>query len=226
MKITILNGTTKNPLQTIGERAGICWGGDISDKDKNIKRAIDCIKSNHGRVLEYVSIEFVVEDISARAARELYTHLGGSPTRLQSSTRYINYDNFEYYNPTGNPELKKLYNEAMKSSAHYYRLLIEEGMSKEDAANLLPLGMTTKVVMKTNLRMIENLMGQRLCTRAYKEMREFAMLLSNKLYFVDSEWREIANNLFVPKCKKVGYCTETKCCGLSEKKEINWVVEV
>jgi thymidylate synthase (FAD) len=226
MKVTILNGTTKNPLQAIGERAGICWGGDTSNKEKNIKRAIDCITSGHGRVLEYVSIEFVVEDISARAVRELYTHIAGGPTRLQSSTRYINYDNFEYYTPTGNPELESLYDEAMKSAAHYYRLLIEEGMSKEDAANLLPLGMTTKVVMKTNLRMIENLMGQRLCTRAYKEMREFAMLLSNKLYNVDSEWREIANNLFVPKCKKVGYCTETKCCGLSEKKEINWVVEV
>ena len=226
MKVTILNGTTKNPLQTIGERAGICWGGNISNKEKNIKRAIDCITSGHGRVLEYVSIEFVVEDISARAVRELYTHIAGGPTRLQSSTRYINYDNFEYYTPTGNPELKNLYKEAMQSAAHYYKLLIEEGMSKEDAANLLPLGMNTKVVMKTNLRMVENLMGQRLCTRAYKEMREFAMKLNNELYNVDSEWREIANNLFVPKCKKVGYCTETKCCGLSEKKEINWVVEV
>ena len=222
MKITILNGTTKNPLQIIGERAGICWGGDVSNKDKNIKRAIDCIKSGHGRCLEYVTIEFVVEDISARAVRELYTHIAGGPTRLQSSTRYINYDNFEYYNPTENSELKKLYDEAMKSSAHYYRLLIEEGMSKEDAANLLPLGMTTKVVMKTNLRMIENLMGQRLCTRAYKEMRSFAGLLATQLSEIDDEWKKINRNLFVPKCIKAGYCTETKCCGLSEKKEINW----
>lgn len=222
MRITILNGTTKNPLQTIGERAGICWGGDITDREKNIKRAVDCIKSGHGRTLEYVSVEFVVEGISARAARELYTHIAGGPTRLQASTRYITYDNFEYYTPTEKPELKKLYDEAMESAAHYYKLLQEEGMSKEDAANLLPLGMMTRVVLKTNLRMIDNLMGQRLCTRAYKEMRSFAILLREELSCIDSEWNQIAWNMFVPKCKNVGFCTETKCCGLEEKKEIEW----
>ncbi len=224
MRITILNGTTKNPLQMIGERAGICWGGDISDKDKNIKRSIDCIKSGHGRVLEYVSVEFVVEDMSARAIRELYTHIAGSPTRLQASTRYIDYDNFSYYTPTENKDLKKLYDEAMESAAHYYRLLLEAGMKKEDAANVLPLGMMSKVVMKTNLRMIENLMNQRLCTRAYKEMRAFATLLSIQLSEIDDEWKQVSKNLFVPKCMKVGLCTETKCCGLSKKKEIEWTV--
>lgn len=222
MKITILNGTTENPLQTIGERAGICWGGDIADKDKNIKRAIDCIKSGHGRVLEYVSVEFVVEDMSARAIRELYTHIAGGPTRLQASTRYIDYDNFSYYTPTENEDLKKLYDEAMESAAHYYRLLLEKGMKKEDAANELPLGMMSKVVMKTNLRLIQNLMGQRLCARAYKEMRIFALTLKTELCCIDNEWRQISKNLFLPKCQQVGYCTESKCCGLSDKKEIEW----
>lgn len=222
MKVTILNGTTKNPLETIGERAGICWGGDISDKNKNFKRAIDCILSGHGRVLEYVSIEFVVDEISARAVRELYTHIGGSPTRLQASTRYITYDNFNYYTPTENPELKELYEEAMLAISKYHSKLLEAGMSKEDAANLLPLGMTTTVVIKTNLRMIENFMNQRLCTRAYKEMRQFALLLAEELSNVDSQWKSIVNNMFVPKCKKVGYCIENKCCGLSAKKETLW----
>ena len=225
MKITILNGTTNKPLQEIGKRAGICWCGKVDDKQRNVSRAIECIQSGHGRVLEYVGIEFVVEDISARAVRELYTHLGGSPTRLQASTRYINYDNFEYYTPTENKELKALYDEAMQSAAHYYRLLVEEGMNKEDAANLLPLGMNTKVVMKTNLRMIENLMNQRLCSRAYKEIREFANLLRKQLSAIDVEWKDVANNILVSKCQKYGYCTEKKCCGLSQKKEIEWKIK-
>lgn len=84
--------------------------------------------------------------------------------------------------------------------------------------------MMSKVVMKTNLRMIQNLMGQRLCTRAYKEMRDFAKLLRQYLYDTDDEWRQIAKNLFLPKCQQIGYCTEAKCCGLSEKKEIKWEV--
>ena len=43
--------TTKTPLQLIGEMAGVCWGAKL-DKDKNIARAFDCIKSGHGRVEE------------------------------------------------------------------------------------------------------------------------------------------------------------------------------
>ena len=98
-KITILPETTIDPISLMGRRAGICQGRDITDKDKNYKRGLDCIKSNHGRVFEFVNIEAIIEDYSARVIREWYTHIGGSPTRLQSSTRYVNYDNFEYIIP-------------------------------------------------------------------------------------------------------------------------------
>ena len=37
-KITILPETTKNPITLIGERAGICFGADITDDLKNLKR--------------------------------------------------------------------------------------------------------------------------------------------------------------------------------------------
>ena len=33
--ITILPETTKNPISLIGERAGVCWNADLSDKEKN-----------------------------------------------------------------------------------------------------------------------------------------------------------------------------------------------
>jgi len=227
MKITILNGTTGNPLQTIGERAGICWGGDVSNKEKNIRRAIDCIRSGHGRVLEYVAIEFVVEDISARAAREIYTHIAGGPARLQESTRYVDCENFRAYLPSSiakDAEGSQVYLDCMQNIRETYKNLISLGFPKEDIANILPLGMNTKVVMKANLRMIENLMNQRLCKRAYKEMRSFASLLADRLAEIDDEWSQIAKNLFVPKCKKIGYCTEIKCCGLSKKKEVIWNV--
>ena len=47
--ITILKETTKNPITLMGERAGICWGADISNAEKNYQRGLDCIKSGHGR---------------------------------------------------------------------------------------------------------------------------------------------------------------------------------
>ena len=97
--ITILKETTKNPITLMGERAGICWGADISNAEKNYQRGLDCIKSGHGRVMEYVNVEMVLDGYSARVIREWYTHIGGAPTRLQESTRYIDCENFNYIIP-------------------------------------------------------------------------------------------------------------------------------
>ena len=42
----------------------------------------------------------VLQGYSARVAREWYTHIGGMPTRLQASTRYIDYEHgFDYIIP-------------------------------------------------------------------------------------------------------------------------------
>ena len=41
--ITILPETTKAPITLIGNRAGICWGADVTNAEKNYKRGVDCI---------------------------------------------------------------------------------------------------------------------------------------------------------------------------------------
>ena len=117
MSVTILKETTRDPITLMGERAGICYGSDISDSVKNYKRGLDCIESQHGRVMEFVNVELVIEGYSSRVIREWYTHIGGGPTRLQASTRYINYKNFEYFAPESikaKPEALEAYNGAMQ----------------------------------------------------------------------------------------------------------------
>ena len=64
--VTIIKETTKNPITLMGERAGICWGSDLSDAEKNYKRGLDCIISGHGRVMEYVNVELILDGYSAR----------------------------------------------------------------------------------------------------------------------------------------------------------------
>ena len=115
--VTIIKETTKNPITLMGERAGICWGSDLSDQEKNYKRGLDCIISGHGRVMEYVNVELILDGYSARVIREWYTHIGGAPTRLQASTRYINYQNFDYVIPPkieADPVAKEKYVQAME----------------------------------------------------------------------------------------------------------------
>ena len=52
-----------------------------------------------------------------------------------------------------------------------YKDMLAMGIKKEDVANILPLGMTTKVVVRTNMRNLIDMSHQRLCSRAYWEFR-------------------------------------------------------
>src|SRR5574344_2479892 len=116
---------------------------------------MNCIESQHGRTLEFPDVYLEIDGYSARVIREWYTHLGGSPTRLQASTRYINYKNFNYIIPhtiNDSEEAKIVYINLMNDISDALIKLEKLGIPKEDSANGLPLGMTTTIVDKRNLR--------------------------------------------------------------------------
>lgn len=224
-EITIQSSTTKHPISMIGYEAGICYGTDTSNKDKNYKRGMDCLKSGHGRTLEFVDVFMTLDGYSAKVIREWYTHIGGSPTRLQASTRYINYqDGFTYITPKSiksNPEAKSIYNATIKTIQDSMKQLDNLGVPREDSSMLLPLSMTTKIVDKRNLRNLIDMSHQRMCTRAYWEYRQLFSDLKNALKEYSEEWAFLVDNYFMPKCKVVGFCTEKKSCGLTPKRETN-----
>lgn len=215
-KITLLPETTKNPITLIGERAGICWDADTSDPKKNYLRGLDCIQSGHGRTWEFVNIEMVIEGYSARVIREWYTHIGGAPTRLQASTRYINYTEFPFITPPSvsrNPDAMAVYNHVMETIRSGCALLEEKGIPREDAAYLLPLGMETVVVDKRNIRNFIDMSRNRLCSRALWEFRDLINDIIRALADYSDEWLYIATTQLMPKCEMLGYCPEKNCCG-------------
>lgn len=222
--VTIIKETTKNPITLMGERAGICWGSDLSDQEKNYKRGLDCIISGHGRVMEYVNVELILDGYSARVIREWYTHIGGAPTRLQASTRYINYQNFDYVIPPkieADPVAKEKYVQAMEIITQTCAELESEcEIPREDAALLLPLGMTTKIVDKRNVRSLIEMSHQRMCTRAYWEYRQLMQDICKALSDYSEEWKYLVDHYFMPKCEVSGFCTERKSCGRKPKKEL------
>ena len=214
--VTILRETTKNPLTLIGERAGVCWGADTTDPEKNRKRGVDCIESGHGRTLEFVNVEMVLDGYSARVIREWYTHIGGAPTRLQASTRYIDYGDFEYVTPqsiSDNEQAKERYAYVMNQIAKALFSLEHWGVPREDAAMLLPLGMTTRIVDKRNLRNLIDMSRQRMCNRAFWEFRELFGDICDALANYSEEWAWIVNSCFYEKCVELGYCPEKHGCG-------------
>ena len=216
-KVIIQPETTKNPITLIGRQAGICYGANTADDAKNYKRGLECLAANHGRTLEFPDVYMVLDGYSARVMREWYTHIGGAPTRLQASTRYINYQKgFEYIIPpslTKNEDALAIYHETMNSIKNGLCKLEELGIPREDSANLLPLGMTTTVVCKHNARNLIDMSHQRECTRAYWEFREVFKDVKDALREYSEEWADIIEKYFKPKCELYGRCTETFGCG-------------
>lgn len=218
-KVILLPETTKDPISLIGRRAGLCWGANISDEKKNCQRGLDCIESNHGRTLEFVNIEAILDGYSARVIREWYTHIGGSPTRLQASTRYINYSDFDYIIPKSvkTDEQKKIYFDTMKSISNATQNLENSGVSREDTALLLPFGMSTRIVDKRNLRNVIEMSRQRMCSRAYWEYRKMFKDYIDELRKLSPEWEYIIQTQMKPKCEVLGYCNEKYSCGRKPK---------
>lgn len=221
MKVEIFESTDKFPLQKIGKMAGVCWGGAIDDVEKNIRRAKDCIVSGHGRTLEYVDIELCLDEVSARVVREWYTHIAGGPTRLQQSTRYVNCAEFKAVMPPSiekDEEKKSIYENCLEQIRQAYKKLEELDTPREDIANILPLGMFTKIVDKRNLRNLTEMFHQRSCSRAYWEYRQLMAEIKKQLSSYSEEWKWICENLFIAKCEVTGFCTEKKSCGRRPQK--------
>lgn len=207
----------------IGTEAGVCYGSDISNPEKNYKRGIQCLKDGHGRTWEFPDVYMILDEYSARVIREWYTHIGGAPTRLQASTRYINYQKgFDYFTPSSienHPGAKEVYDDMMDYIKQGLQKLEAFGIPKEDSANGLPLGMETRIVCKHNFRNLADMSHQRECTRAYHEYRKLFKELCNALREYSEEWKYLVDNYFMPKCDIYGYCTEKSSCGRKAKKD-------
>ena len=219
-KITISARTPKDPITLIGEMAGVCYGSPVDDPVKNYKRGLHNLKSGHGRTWEFPDVYLTIDEYSARVIREWYTHIGGAPTRLQASTRYIDYakGGFKYITPHSikkNQEAQDIWDGLMDHINLTLNLLEEEyDIPHEDTANGLPLGMETVIVCKINLRTLIDMSHQRMCTCAYWEYRELFRDLCKALSEYSEEWAKLVKEYFVPKCEIVGYCNEGKrTCG-------------
>ena len=220
-KVTIFEETTKDPITLIGKMAGICYGSNVDDDIKNYQRGVRCIKDGHNRVLEYPQVFMKLENISCRVAREFYTHNGGLPTRLQESTRYVDMKDFNYYLPTSilkDEDALEVYNSTMDEIEKAYEYLVANGIPKEDAANLIPLGTHSVLSVRGNARWLADMAKQRLCTRALQEYRSLMREIIQELSHYSPEWTTLCQLIFKCKCDEFGYCLESKSCGRYPKK--------
>ena len=221
-EVLVLKETSHCPYTLAGKCAGECWGADTSDDEKNKKRGKKCFESGHMRTAEFPQVFLIIDGYSARVIREFYTHIGCLPTRLQSSTRYVDAKSFKYVTPPSvfkNEKARQVYDETMEHIREGYTKLEELGIKREDAAMVLPLGMETVIVDKRNFRNLVDMAKNRMCTRAYWEYRQLMNDICEALSSYSGEWNTLIKLCMKPKCEISGYCTESKSCGRKPKKE-------
>ncbi|MCD5408663.1 FAD-dependent thymidylate synthase [Candidatus Bipolaricaulota bacterium] len=152
---------------------------------KLIRRLIEL---GHDSVLEFASATFLIEGISRAAANQLTRHRLAS--FVQESQRYVDVRDQGLVRPPSFPEegwrkASQLYQRALE----LYEELVGEGVPKEDARFVLPIGAETRLVMRANFRELRHIIRLRGSRAAQWEIRELARRMLEIL-------REVAPNAF------------------------------
>lgn len=196
-------------------------------RTKNLKLIEKVMNSAHMSTVEHINFVFSISGISRACAQQLLRHRHLSAS--MKSQRYVTEtEQFEYVIPESiKDKLSKRdekfypliikYKYLMESIQDFYNEMIEVGIPAEDARYILPNAATTSLVITCNLRELIHIANERLCTNSQLEIRK---LISTMCALVVEKEPWLSNYL-KPKCKKQGFCTEIKCCGISAKKGIS-----
>ncbi len=163
---------TPNPEAVIARAARVSHRSELrasppSDA-KLIRRLIDL---GHESVLEFASATFLLEGLSRACANQLTRHRLAS--FVQESMRYVDVSDREFVWPEKlwgsplRPRVEQLFAEAKA----IYNQALKQGIPKEDARYVLPLGMETRLVVGANFREWRHILKLRTAPDAQWEIR-------------------------------------------------------
>ena len=215
----------ENLLKTVYTACRTCYSADYpiniynstDDEEKMLKLIERVISSGHFSTIEHIQISFAISNVSRACTHQLVRHRHMSFS--QKSQRYVKEKGqFDYIIPPTidkNPELKAKYEAFMGEISKIYCEFTEAGIPAEDARFVLPNAAASSMVASLNLREMIHLANLRLCTRAQYEIRTLVNLMCKEL-IKEEPW--LAKYL-VPKCERLGYCDEDKCCGRKPQRQ-------
>lgn len=178
--------STQKPLHLIEHAARVCYASKKSKTDEEREKFIrGLIKAGHESVLEHASATF--EIVTDRAiANEMVRHRMASYS--QESTRYVDMSDMPVIPPLGwveengyvfgnltvpIKEIEQTYN-AM-------RRLNRVAVPKDQARDILPLCLATRLVMTANFREWRHILSLRMSKRAHPKMQQLACMIFEQL---------------------------------------------
>lgn len=204
---------TPNYMELLKAACSKPYGNNVSEK--GIKAIIE---SGHLSVLEHCYASFEVK-CSVRVLGQLTRHRHLSFT--VKSARGSKFDKLVIPNGLQEALKKEAENQNVANAAvprtiknasvllemvalSAYNDLIEQGVSEQDAAYLLPQGVETEMVVTGNFRSWFEYLPKRLCKRAMPEHRQVALLIQNEL-------RKAAPEIFYKGFLNCENCKEKSC---------------
>ena len=214
----------ENMLRTIYTACRTCYSADSPiniydnavDEEKMLNLIEKVISSGHYSTIEHIQVSFAISNVSRACTHQFVRHRHVSFS--QKSQRYVKEKGqFDYLTPPTilkDEALKEKYDAFMQQVSDLYLAFTQAGIPAEDARFILPNAASSSIVASMNLRELIHLANIRLCTRAQAEIRIMTKMMVDELVKVEP-W--LAKYL-VPKCEKLGYCDEDKCCGRKKTK--------
>jgi len=199
---------TENPHDLIIVAAAMTQKKDYFKRRCDVGKLVDSlVKARHTSLLEHVVYTFEIRGASRSFLAQATRHRMASYT--SGSQQYQEYGCYGF-NIDSALQGETLFKEAYQASMDFYNKLLEAGIPKEEARQVLPNGIENNLLMTINARSLINFFNQRLCKRNVKEMQEVASRMYKlvKPHFPEL-WRLIG-----PDCYMESNCTQGKLsCG-------------
>lgn len=164
---------SQNALNNIVRAGRNCYQSQSKGYEADVKLVKALINSEHETPLEFGWAMFHVKGISRACADQLRTHRLLSFTMM--SQRYVDISEQEFIHPFNALEFAGESVKAMeKSQKDFYKLLVKNGVPKEDARMYIGMGMSTEVYFACNFRELRHILKLRLDKHAQAEIRKLA----------------------------------------------------
>lgn len=171
MKVELID-YSQNALGNIVTAGRNCYQSKSKGYDEDVNLAKALIKADHVPV-EFGWAMWHISGISRACADQLRTHRLLSFTML--SQRYVDISEQEFVHPF---KAMKIAGESVKameqSQKDFYRMLVNNGIPKEDARMYIGMGLETEVYFACNFRELRHVLKMRLDEHAQEEIRTVA----------------------------------------------------
>jgi thymidylate synthase (FAD) len=195
---------TPHPAYLVAKACALTQKQDIS----KVNAAADQSKlihylftANHTSPFEHAIITFLITNVSRSFLAQITRHRMGSFT--SASQHYQKYDTYPNILDPRMVDMEKVIS-ICDDADWLYQDIIELGIPKEEARQVLPNAKAVNILWTVNARSLINFFNQRLCKRNVQEMRIFA----EELVLICTNWFPELFSYIGPDCVVWGGCTQ------------------